>query len=427
MFTKYLNISEKDIDSLLSVDYRYGFVNNSPYEVIMSGNYGGIIAECLKECSDFSKVHFDIKKYRNNEKLIRDINRGKVDIYFGFSNLMESNYLKTKHGINNSLSIITTKDSDKMIDSIYGLQGETVYVEDGSNLMNYLKSIGNIDIKTFSSMKELFKLNKEDVIIALDTYIFNFYSSSKLSNYTSKYETFIDNQYHFRINAKWTVLYKLFDRYINYLDEENVINKGIKSHDDTILSGNILNSIAKYFILSIIAILVIGFAVYKNSKRIRIAKRIRKDDKYRFIDDLTCLKNRAYLSDSIKSWNNNTIYPQTVIVVDLNKLKDINDKYGVVEGDKQIQGLANALIKTQLDNSDIMRSDGNEFVIYAVGYSQKQIVNYIHKINKELKKLPYDFGAEFGYSVIENNLKTVEDALNEATNAMKSKKASNKE
>ena len=126
----------------------------------------------------------------------------------------------------------------------------------------------------------------------------------------------------------------------------------------------------------------------------------------------------------MKSWSNNNIYPQAIVVVDLNKLQEINDKYGVVEGDKQIQGAANALIKTQLDNSELMRSDGNEFVIYTIGYSKKQIINYIHKLNKELKKLPYNYGAEFGYSIIENNLKTIEDALSEAIEDMKEKKAS---
>ena len=38
--------------------------------------------------------------------------------------------------------------------------------------------------------------------------------------------------------------------------------------------------------------------------------------------------------------------------------------------------------------------------------------------------MPYNYGAEFGYSIIENNLKTIEDALNEATQDMKNKKAS---
>ena len=174
------------------------------------------------------------------------------------------------------------------------------------------------------------------------------------------------------------------------------------------------------------AILIVGLVVYRNSKKIRIARRLKKDEKIRFIDELTCLKNRAYLSDFMKTWSNNSIYPQAIIVIDLNKLKEINDKYGVLEGDKQIQAAANALIKTQLDNSELMRSDGNEFVVYTVGYNQKQITNYIHKLSKELRKMPYEYGAEFGYSIIENNLKTIEDALNEAIEDMKNKKESGK-
>ena len=73
----------------------------------------------------------------------------------------------------------------------------------------------------------------------------------------------------------------------------------------------------------------------------------------------------------------------------------------------------------KLDNSDIIRTDGNEFVIYLVGYTQKQITSYIHKLNKEIKKLPYEYGAEFGYSMIIDDIKTIEDALNEATKTIK--------
>lgn len=107
------------------------------------------------------------------------------------------------------------------------------------------------------------------------------------------------------------------------------------------------------------------------------------------------------------------------MVIDLNKIQEINDLYGYNEGDKQIKALANILVKTQLDNSEIMRTDGNEFVIYLVGYSQKQVSNYIFKLNKEIKKLPYEFGAEFGFSMIQDDIKTIEDALNEAVEDMK--------
>ena len=426
LFTKSLNITPSEVDKLLSVDYRYGFVNTSPYEVIMNGNYGGIVREYLHEFSEFSNVYFKISKFNNIKRLTNAVNNGKVDLYFAYGNIIESNYKATNNGINNNISIITSKNNDKMFNSIYGLQNEEVYVEENSNIHEYLKSINNIDIKTYKNNKELFKLNKKDVIIVMDTYVFNYYNNTKLNNYTSKYSTYINNKYTFKVNENNNILYILLDRYINYLDTYEIINNGLNSHDEIVLKGNILNSIAKYIIVCISGLLVVGFIIYKKNKRIVLSKRIKKDDKIRFIDDLTCLKNRAYLSDFIKTWNNNTIYPQCVIVVDLNNIKEINDKYGVSEGDKQIQAAANALIKTQLDNSDLMRSDGNEFVIYTVGYSQKQIVNYLYKLNKEFKKLPYEYGAEYGYSLILNNLKTVEDALNEAILDMREKKENGK-
>ena len=108
-------------------------------------------------------------------------------------------------------------------------------------------------------------------------------------------------------------------------------------------------------------------------------------------------------------------------------LQHINDIEGYEEGDKQIKSAANALMKTQLDNSDIIRTDGNEFVVYLVGYSQKQVTNYIHKLNKEFNKLPYNYGAEFGYSMILDDIKTIEDALNEATKALKMQKELNED
>ena len=80
------------------------------------------------------------------------------------------------------------------------------------------------------------------------------------------------------------------------------------------------------------------------------------------------------------------------------------------------------LVRTQLDNSDIIRTDGNEFLLYLVGYSEKQVVSYIRKLTKEFKKLPYDYGAAIGYSMVLNDAKTLEDAINESVDDMKNKK-----
>ena len=57
-----------------------------------------------------------------------------------------------------------------------------------------------------------------------------------------------------------------------------------------------------------------------------------------------------------------------------------------------------------------------------VGYSEKQVVSYIRKLNKEFKKLPYEYGAAIGYSMVLNDAKTLEDAINESVDDMKNKK-----
>ena len=59
-----------------------------------------------------------------------------------------------------------------------------------------------------------------------------------------------------------------------------------------------------------------------------------------------------------------------------------------------------------------------------VGYSEKDVVNYTRKIYKELKELPYGYGAAIGYSMIVDDVKTVDDAINEATIDMRNNKES---
>lgn len=277
--------------------------------------------------------------------------------------------------------------------------GKTVYVQENSKIYDYVSNISGIDVKTFSTTKDLFKLNKKDVYIVLDKYTFDYYSDNRLDNYTARYSNYIDSVYTFKVRTD-SALYRLLDKYISVLDENSIIFEGLDNHYETIKSGSVITKIAEYILYIVIIAIIIALIVIRKSKKISIARKIKREDKMKFIDQLTSLKNRNFLNENIETWNNNTIYPQAILVVDLNKIQEINDLYGYNEGDRQIKAAANILVKTQLDNSEIMRTDGNEFVIYLVGYSQKQISNYIHKLNKEIKKLPYDHGAEFGYSMI---------------------------
>ena len=420
LFTSSLEISETEVDAMRSVTYNYGFINNSPYEVIMSGNYGGIIAMYLYDFSEFSDIEFNYTRYRNLNRFERAINNGEVDLYFNYYNLSDQ-YYEADSNIVVRYSVVASNENNLVVNSIQSLVGRTVYVEENSYLYQYLISIDGIDIETYEDENDLKKLNKDNVIIVIDKNIFDLYSGSNLSNYTERYTSSLPNTYQFKSKTD-SAFYRLFSKYAMVIDNNEVIYDGMYSHSMTVRTGSILGTIAKYILLTLLVFAVIFIIFYKSSKRIKIAKRIKKDDKMKFIDQLTSLKNRNYLNEYIHNWNNNTVYPQTMIVIDLNNIQFINDTLGYEEGDKQIKAAANILIKTQLDNSDIMRTDGNEFLVYLVGFTQKQVTNYIHKLNKEFKKLPYEYGAEFGYSMIMDNVKTIEDAILEATDEMKKQK-----
>ncbi|MDE5889223.1 MAG: diguanylate cyclase, partial [Bacilli bacterium] len=211
-------------------------------------------------------------------------------------------------------------------------------------------------------------------------------------------------------------------KYIQTLDPTDIKLKGIYNHTATMRSGTILGKIAKYSLIVIALFIIILYLVYRSTKRIKIVKKIKKEDKLKYIDQLTSLKNRNYLNENIANWNKNTIYPQATIIIDLNQVRNINDTMGYEQGDAQIKAAANVLIKTQLDNTDIMRTDGNEYLIYLVGYQEKQVVSYIRKLYKEFKNLPYEHGAAIGYSMITNEMKTIEDAINESVEDMRNKK-----
>ena len=151
-------------------------------------------------------------------------------------------------------------------------------------------------------------------------------------------------------------------------------------------------------------------------------KKLKKTEKLKFIDMLTSLKNRNYLNASITKWDENKIYPQAVVIVDLNNIKFINDTHGHDEGDKVIKKAASILINNQLENSDIVRTDGNEFLVYLIGKNEKEIGDYVRDLKKRFKTLPYGYGGACGYSMIEDDIKTLEDAINEATLDMRTDK-----
>ena len=323
--------------------------------------------------------------------------------------------------MNISFVVVAPEANSLVINSVATLSQNTIYVQKNSIIEKYLTSLGGINIKTYANEKELKKVVRKEEIIVLDKEVFNYYKKSFLNNYSVRYSNTLSETYNFYIKGNDT-FNLLFEKYIQTLDPNEIKIKGNYNHTYTMQSGTILGQVAKYSLIVITAFIIILYLVYRSTKQIKITKKIKKEDKMKYIDQLTSLKNRNYLNENIANWNKNTIYPQATIIIDLNQVRNINDTLGYEQGDAQIKAAANVLIKTQLDNTDIMRTDGNEYLIYLVGYQEKQVVSYIRKLYKEFKNLPYEHGAAIGYSMITNDMKTIEDSINESVEDMRTKK-----
>lgn len=422
LFIDQLGISEVEEDSLTNTVYKYGFSEYRPYEIISSGEYGGITAEILREFQDFSGVEFTYKKYKNPTYLAEAAIKGDIDLYYNYYNLI-TNYIDTGALKKINYYVIANNNIDLSLTNINGLSNCTVYVLENSYLYNMLKNRKDLKIITYKNNDELIKISKKDAIILVDQYEYNYYITNKTNDYTVRLEGSIDeNNYSFRYKNASDSFYRLFNAYTKTLDPSDIVRKGISSYNAVAKKSVVVGNIAKY---SIIAIIIVTYAFVlhrKKEKTIKINTKVKKEDRIKYIDLLTSLKNRNYYNEKVNLWNKNTIYPQACIVLDINGVKDLNDSYGHEEGDKLIQSVANVLIKTQIDNSEIMRTDGNEFFVYLVGYPEKQVLSYIKKLIKEFKKINYEPGVAMGFSMIEDDSKLIEDAFNEASIKMRDNK-----
>ena len=423
------NFTEIEKSEIISDDYIVGYVNNLPYEGIINNIFTGITSAYLSGFSNFSGVTYKYHSYRSIDELVLALNEGKIDIVANYYSLGASNYTNSNKFRLKDYVVLTHADNPLTVETLSTLSNSTIEMLGRMNLTNLIKAKGLFNVKEYSSSKELFKKINKDSIIIVEKEFYEYYKNTKLRNYVIKYNNSQDISNTFLLKNSNTALNRLFNFYMTLNSDSEMISRATQKLYIDARSNIILSFILRNIVYIILILAASIFLIHKFAHKVRLNKRIKKEDKLLYIDVLTNLKNRNYLNDNIKYWSENKVYPQAILILDLNQIKDLNDKYGHEEGDRQIQAAANALIKTQRENSEIMRTDGNEFMVYLVGYEEKMILSYIHKLTRELNSsLPYkNYGVALGYAMIENELNTIDDAINDASNRMRANKGEKSE
>lgn len=424
-YKEIANVSDKDITSLTSKTYTYAYVENAPYEIKSKEKIKGINAEILENFTKITGIDIKYVKYNKVADLKKAIEDKKVDIFFNYYNISSSEYRQIDNNFITSYVILVPEDSNEVINSIESLKGKDVYFVKDRDIYNDFKGVQS-NVHFVDNVVDIVKQAKDNFIV-IDKEEYNYYKNTVFKGHNMIYQDYLVKDRTFMVKSTEKLLFDVLNYTVNnasYYDNRNI---GVTLLKLDLFKNRTFSEMYIIIILIILSpFLVIFLFRYLKNKR-KIKKQLLKEERHKYMDYLTSLKNRNYLSFNISSWNELEVFPKAVIVIDLNNIKYINDKYGHLEGDKEIRKAASVLINTQLENSEIIRIDGNEFLIYLLEYNERQIEIYSKKLKRELKKLPHSFGAAIGYSVINSEVKSIEDAINEASIMMRKDKKNEKE
>ena len=422
-YMKENNISSKTKADLISKNYVYGYVENSPYEVEIDGKIAGIAGEYINRIERLMDISFTFKKYPSKEALEKAIKKNDVDIYFDYYGFGEenSNYLSTLSTFVEDYVVLGKQSNSQIVGSFESLKGEKLAMLDNDSLYDYFKNNSRSDITTYKDLDSLVK-KANDKLVVIDKEVYYRYQHTKFKNYVVIYTDTMMNDYKFMVKKENRAFYNLFNYIISTNSYYNYRNAGLIDIERTVVERSSFRELFFLILMLIFIPLVVLLIIYLYAKEKKKVKKVKKEDRHKYTDLLTGLKNRNYLNKKVPEWEASNVYPQAVVVIDLNNIKYINDNYGHEEGDNVIVKSASILVNSQLENTEIIRTDGNEFLVYLVGYSEKQVATYALKLEKEMKALPHEFGACVGYSMIFDEIKSLDDAINEATLEMMTKK-----
>ena len=170
----------------------------------------------------------------------------------------------------------------------------------------------------------------------------------------------------------------------------------------------------------------IGLLEFVSSQVATAIERKRTEERIRYLsfhDALTDLYNRAYFEEELERYNFPRYYPLSIMMVDINGLKVINDTFGHHKGDKLLQHFASLFNSISRKGDIIARLGGDEFAILLPSTTSQEasmICERIRKICEEdsIKPVYLRPSISLGYATQEGEYQNTEALLKEADKRM---------
>ncbi len=158
-------------------------------------------------------------------------------------------------------------------------------------------------------------------------------------------------------------------------------------------------------------------------------KGIEKLFRLAYTDAMTGVLNRNAYEERLKKLRKPSanLHDITVIVVDIDELKKINDIYGHHTGDEAIKIVASFLETSIGEKGEIYRVGGDEFVCIAYGEVGGYISEFRDMIGFQNNDVPYSLNVSVGYKSYDGSVKGIDKLIKHCDKLMyKDKRKSDK-
>ncbi|PHO12490.1 hypothetical protein CPG38_07865, partial [Malaciobacter marinus] len=432
LFTKeeidYLNKAKK---IKMCVDPNY-----LPYEYINhEGKYVGIIANFITKLSKNSGINFDIIKTSSWSESLEAIKEGKCDVLpNAVQTTSRKKYLNFTQDYFTFSNVIATKDNKIFIDSIEKLIGKKIGVIKNYSIAERLKyRYPNLTlINVENTLDGLKKLKDNKIYAFIDTFpslAYNMQNSS-INGIKISGKININSSSKIAIRKDNIILQKIMNKAINSVtshEREELLNRWLTVIKEEKINTELLIKIVSIIVL--ISLLLILFIIYKSNRKLSTLNK--KLEKISQTDKLTSLYNRTKLDMILEfEFKNKKRYkkPLSIIIIDIDHFKQINDTYGHLVGDKILIEFSNILKANIRETDFIGRWGGEEFLVVLPFSKEEDAYNLASKLRKLIAKKPLykNINVTASFGVVECKDSDCNKALLNADKALYEAKNSNR-
>lgn len=269
----------------------------------------------------------------------------------------------------------------------------------------FFNSQENLEIPTeFIEIESLLAFNNKDYIAA----------RQKLEKFWwKKFLTIKTNQQNNIISVRSTLK--------NVIDEEQ--------DNRIIVEQLLLKSERASFALTAVLFVIFILVIFQFKMYIKLRKSRNKLKQLSIIDGLTCMNNRRHWSNCVRNevdrFKRNPMQRSSLLMLDIDFFKKVNDSFGHIAGDAVIKRIANIILEEKRSIDIEGRYGGEEFVLLLLDCNIKNATNVAERIRTKVEQAAVKQGGDIimvtvsiGVAELDEKIVTMDSWVNLADTAL---------